>query len=59
VVRLLLFASLVALSITGCSTKILLPYEESPRCVPSSEYGSCGSVRDVYKKNHINSRIER
>jgi uncharacterized protein YceK len=44
-VLLLLFA----LSMSGCSSKILLPYEEEKLCNKGSGYGVCGSLSDVYR----------
>jgi uncharacterized protein YceK len=44
-VLLLLFA----LFMSGCSSKILLPYEEEKLCNKGSGYGVCGSLSDVYR----------
>jgi len=44
-VLLLLFA----LFMSGCSSKILLPYEDEKLCSKGSVYGVCGSLSDVYK----------
>lgn len=40
----------IAELLTGCSSKILLPYEENPICSAGKEGGYCGSLTDVYKK---------
>ena len=46
VLLLLVFIGLITL--TGCSSKILLPYEEKPICSLGKEGGYCGSLSDVY-----------
>ncbi len=38
-----------ALLMSGCSPKILLPYEEEKLCKRGLGYGVCGSLSDVYK----------
>jgi len=43
----LLLAS--ALLMSGCSSKILFPYEEERLCKRGLGYGVCGSLSDVYK----------
>lgn len=45
---LALMAAMFLLS--GCSSKILMPYESEPRCQLGINEGMCGSVSDVYKK---------
>lgn len=42
---------LMAILISGCSSKILLPYEEEPLCKRGPNDGMCGSVSQVYKKS--------
>lgn len=42
---------LMILIFSGCS-KVLLPYEEEPRCKPNNNYGDCGSVSSSYKQIH-------
>lgn len=39
---------IVLIGFSGCSTKILLPYEECPECVKGTGEGYCGSLTDVY-----------
>jgi hypothetical protein len=40
---------LFALFMSGCSPKILLPYEEEKLCNRGAGYGVCGSLSDVYE----------
>lgn len=35
--------------VTGCSSKLLLPYEEDQLCQRGAGEGLCGSVSQVYK----------
>ena len=35
--------------INGCTSKVLLPYEECPECNVGKGEGYCGSVSDVYE----------
>jgi hypothetical protein len=39
----------LALLMSGCSSKILLPYEEEKLCNKGLGYGVCGSLSDVYE----------
>jgi len=40
---------LFALFMSGCSSKILLPYENEKLCNKGFGYGVCGSLSDVYE----------
>jgi hypothetical protein len=40
---------LFALFMSGCSSKILLPYEDEKLCNRGPGFGVCGSLSDVYK----------
>ncbi|WP_418180604.1 hypothetical protein ACNSOL_00260 [Aliarcobacter lanthieri] len=35
--------------LTGCGSKIFMPYEEEPLCNAGKGSGYCGSVSDVYE----------
>lgn len=39
----------VILLFTGCSSKVLLPYEDEALCKRGANEGMCGSVSEVYK----------
>jgi hypothetical protein len=43
------FLLLALLFIGGCSSKLMLPYEEEKLCTRGSGFGVCGSLSDVYK----------
>lgn len=42
------FISIVLIIFSGCSSKILLPYEENALCNCGQGVGYCGSVSDVF-----------
>lgn len=45
-----IFLAILLMNIlAGCSSKILLPYEECPECQTGKGLGYCGSVSDVYE----------
>lgn len=44
-----LFSVVFMLVLTGCSSKLLLPYEEDQLCQRGAGEGLCGSVSQVYK----------
>lgn len=46
-----LIAVMTALYLSGCSSKILMPYEEEPLCKLKPGQGMCGSVSQVYKRS--------
>ncbi|MFA6396633.1 MAG: hypothetical protein WCW84_11765 [Sulfurimonas sp.] len=48
--RIFLLMVVSAFLLIGCSSKILLPYEEEPLCKRGANEGMCGSVSEVYKK---------
>ena len=35
--------------LSGCSSKVFMPYEEEPLCNTGKGSGYCGSVSDVYE----------
>ena len=39
----------ITMFINGCTSKVLLPYEECPECNVGKGEGYCGSVSDVYE----------
>lgn len=39
---------MILFCITGCSSKVLLPYEEDTLCDCEKNTGYCGSVTDIY-----------
>mgnify|MGYP000034062335 FL=1 len=49
--KITLFMGLLVyvLSITGCNSKIFMPYEDEPLCKAGKESGYCGSVSEVYE----------
>jgi hypothetical protein len=48
--KTLILLAFSMLLFSGCSSKILLPYEEEPLCKRGAGEGICGSVSDVHKK---------
>lgn len=44
----LLIMAIFILAFTGCSGKVLLPYEDEPLCKKGPKEGLCGSVSEVY-----------
>ena len=48
--KIIVLLALAGIVLSGCSTKVLLPYEENPVCSRGKEGGYCGSLSDVYKQ---------
>lgn len=48
--RLYMILLVALLLLSGCSTKVLLPYEENSLCQRGANEGLCGSVSDIYKE---------
>lgn len=42
-------AAMIIAGFSGCSSKVLLPYEDEPLCKRGNGEGMCGSVSEVYK----------
>ncbi|WP_165921713.1 hypothetical protein [Sulfuricurvum sp. IAE1] len=40
---------MIGFGFVGCSTKVLLPYDDEPLCKRGTGEGMCGSVSEVYK----------
>jgi len=48
----------IGLMLSGCGSKVLLPYEENVLCKRGSEEGMCGSISQVYHETRRLDAVE-
>lgn len=50
-IRVLKLVATVSIFLSGCSSNVLMPYEENPTCKLKPGQGQCGSVSEIYERS--------
>jgi PBP1b-binding outer membrane lipoprotein LpoB len=51
VIKVLLSIMITSVFFSGCSSNVLMPYEENPTCKLKPGQGQCGSVSEIYERS--------
>lgn len=50
-IKFLISTVMVLIFLDGCSSNVLMPYEENPTCKLKPGQGQCGSVSEIYERS--------